>query len=569
MGTLSPDSDKLPASWSNGGKFAGDTHPFHTKLLKVDPRSFPYDVDPADGDPLDLIRHSQSPRVFNLHANPPTKTYAKDLEAVFEAAELLRQAFAIPTETVYGLAANALSAEAALTIFAAKNRPADNPLIVHVSSLEMLRRVLPERHIGDGPKELSWQEGVSVGTKESVSKVQGQTDSTLSTTTVISTALDPIPPHYFPLFRHFWPGPLTVLLPRHPSLIPSTTASSLPTVAYRFPSHPVARALIDACDFPLAAPSANSSGRPSPTTAQHVMDDLNGKIPAVLDGGPCETGVESTVVDGWCTWPGVVLRAGGVGWEDVRSVEGWEQTRWFKHGKVGVGERTNDGTSTNTTQNLSAGDDGPDLKMEASGVDSSSSTAPAPAKSLLDPAYTLSMLDRPLTPGMKYRHYKPNAEVVAVRLQMQVYDLSESASRLDNATGSADNQIKMNGKSISLNSELYTRVMHGITLDITHRQRSSPQQTTYACLLTSTLPDGPVIELPELLFVPSLPRGANLRLYSLGPNDRSHARNLFAGLRWADEVGASVCYVQEGEEEGLGRAVKERLGKAAGRVIVV
>ncbi|KXS12879.1 translation factor [Gonapodya prolifera JEL478] len=525
--------------------------PLDTRLLTVDPLSFPYDDDPRDGDPVEQIQHSQGSRVFNLHANPPTATYAKDVEAVFEAASLLRKNLpvAIPTETVYGLAANALSAEAAMTIFAAKNRPADNPLIVHVSSLDMLRRVLPERHAGDGPEGLQWPEvvqNVSNDTRNDsqlnsssdakafvTNEIQERPDSSHSNGSSLAASnndqqrLDPLPPHYLTLFRKFWPGPLTVLLPRHPTLIPSATASSLSTVAFRFPSHPVARAVIDACDFPLAAPSANSSGRPSPTTAQHVMADLGGKIPAVLDGGPCETGVESTVVDGWCTWPGVVLRAGGVAWEDVKSVDGWERTKWFKHGKR---EERNDNSNAKSSSS-------PLNRRTEVAKDSPKAVNRTPetqdSASLLDPTYTLSMLERPLTPGMKYRHYKPDAEVVAVRFA------DSSSSTLDN----------------------FDRFLTGIARNIQARHDPT-HPATYACLVSTSHPGG-AMSLSDLT-LPPLPQSATLLLYSLGPDLASQARHLFAGLRWADDVGARVCYVEEVEEKGLGRAFRERLGKAAG-----
>ena len=177
---------------------------------------------------------------------------------------------AFPTETVYGLGANALDREAVLSVFAAKGRPADNPLIVHIhdrSQLEPLC-IVPERAL--------------------------------------------------PLMNAFWPGPLTILCPKKP-LVPDQVTAGLPTVAVRMPSHPVARAMLQACDLPVAAPSANSSGRPSPTTAAHVMDDMNGKIPLIIDGGMCDVGVESTVLD-LCHGDPVILRPGGITREMISSV---------------------------------------------------------------------------------------------------------------------------------------------------------------------------------------------------------------------------------------------------------
>ena len=179
-----------------------------------------------------------------------TKLLSNSTADLQEAAHLLKEGnvVGIPTETVYGLAADARNPEAVRQIFAAKGRPADNPLIVHIAKLEEL-------------------EGVAVSVPELALK----------------------------LAEKFWPGPLTMILPKHPS-IPTITSGGLDTVGVRMPSHPVARKLIELSGVPIAAPSANISGYPSPTTAQHVMRDMHGKIAAVVDGGDCRVGVESTVI---------------------------------------------------------------------------------------------------------------------------------------------------------------------------------------------------------------------------------------------------------------------------------
>lgn len=185
-----------------------------------------------------------------------------------------------PTETVYGLGASALNDEASSAIYRAKNRPADNPLIVHISSLSQLKRVL-------------------------------NTD---------------LPEVYKPLVSKFWPGPLTIVLPapvdkEGSPIVSSVCTHGQATVAVRLPNHPVARALIALSDTPLAAPSANASTRPSPTTAQHVFTDLQGRIPLILDGGPCDVGVESTVVDGTVS-PPRLLRPGGISLEQIKQFGG-------------------------------------------------------------------------------------------------------------------------------------------------------------------------------------------------------------------------------------------------------
>ena len=171
-------------------------------------------------------------------------------ESVKQAAEILRNGgiVGIPTETVYGLAADARSEKAVRDIFAAKGRPQDNPLIVHISSMDMLPPLVKD-----------------------------------------------IPELAKRLAERFWCGPLTIIFDKS-NLIPYTTSGGLNTVAVRMPSSEAARAIIDECGFPLAAPSANLSGSPSPTTARHVYNDMNGKIPLIIDGGECSVGVESTVI---------------------------------------------------------------------------------------------------------------------------------------------------------------------------------------------------------------------------------------------------------------------------------
>jgi L-threonylcarbamoyladenylate synthase len=190
------------------------------------------------------------------------------------AAELLRSGglVAMPTETVYGLAADALNEAAVSSIFAAKQRPGLDPLIVHVCDRAMLSRVVRE-----------------------------------------------IPPAAHALMEHFWPGPLTLLLPRHPDL-PLAVTAGRDLVGVRMPSHPVALTLIRDSGQPLAAPSANLFGHISPTAVAHVMADLNGRIDAVLDGGPSQVGVESTVFDPVAR---VLYRQGGVSPQQIETVLGF------------------------------------------------------------------------------------------------------------------------------------------------------------------------------------------------------------------------------------------------------
>ena len=205
-----------------------------------------------------------------------TKVLSPDPAAFALASDLLRRGglVAFPTETVYGLGADALNRDAVLSIFAAKGRPADNPLIVHIHDRSQLNDLCE------------------------------------------------IPPLAEPLMDAFWPGPLTLLFVRKPVVPPEVTAG-LPTVAIRMPSHPVAAAMLRSCNLPVAAPSANTSGRPSPTAAAHVLEDMNGKIPLILDGGSCDVGLESTVLD-LCHGRPTILRPGGVTKEMLESVLGQE-----------------------------------------------------------------------------------------------------------------------------------------------------------------------------------------------------------------------------------------------------
>lgn len=251
-------------------------------------------------------------RVFTIHSGA-------DAKAVREVADILKNGgvVAIPTETVYGLAANALDAAAVEKIFAAKGRPQDNPLIVHVAGFDDIRALTSR-----------------------------------------------VPARARELSRRFWPGPLTMVLPKA-NCIPDTVSGGLPTVAVRMPAHPAALAVIQAAGVPLAAPSANLSGGPSPTTAAHVLNDLDGLIDAVVDGGECAVGVESTVVSLLDEVPRL-LRPGGITPGQLREVLG----------------------------NL-----------------------------IIDPAVyaDIERDQKPSSPGMKYKHYSPRARLVIVKGSLDAF----------------------------------------------------------------------------------------------------------------------------------------------------
>ena len=243
---------------------------------------------------------------------PITEVLRCDENGIAAAAALLKagRVVAIPTETVYGLAANALNVDAVKRIFLIKGRPQDNPLIVHISDLDM------------------WAPLVAG-----------------------------LPKRALILAEAFWPGPLTIILPKN-DLVPALTTAGMNSVAVRMPAHPAARAIIRAAGLPLAAPSANLSGLPSPTTAQHCLKDLQGKIPLVLDGGPCDVGIESTVVS--LVDKPMLLRPGAI----------------------------------------TAG-------MLSNALDEPVRVADAVER-------PLKAGERPSSPGMKYRHYAPRARVLLI-----------------------------------------------------------------------------------------------------------------------------------------------------------
>lgn len=198
-----------------------------------------------------------------------------DNEVFMQCADIIKNGglVAFPTETVYGLGGNAFDAEVAKKIYAAKGRPSDNPLIVHIAKIEDLYKVAAY-----------------------------------------------VPENAVKLAEKFWPGPLTMILKKN-SIVPDETTGGLDTVAVRMPSHPGALRFIEAAGVPIAAPSANASGRPSPTLAEHVMQDLEGRIEAVIDGGAVDIGLESTIVDVSAEVP-VLLRPGFITTEMLSEILG-------------------------------------------------------------------------------------------------------------------------------------------------------------------------------------------------------------------------------------------------------
>ena len=311
---------------------------------------------------------------------------------------------AFPTETVYGLGASAFDPHAAKKIYAAKGRPSDNPLIVHVCDKSQISDIAEE---------------ITVDAKK-----------------VIDV---------------FMPGPITIILNKK-STVPDEVTAGLNTVAIRYPSNETAQRLIKASGVPIAAPSANLSGKPSPTKAAHVKQDMTGRIDAIIDGGTCDVGVESTIVDFTGDKP-TILRPGGVTYDDIKSI-------------------------------------GIDIQID---------------KNILR---SIGENEVPKSPGMKYKHYAPNAEVTVIEgekdaVQKKIKELLAGVK----------------GKTAGV------LAMYGADYD-------------------------------------------NAVILHAGESNQEYARNLFSALREFDNLGVEVVFAEFCERDGYGLAVRNRLYKAAAQRVI-
>ncbi len=326
---------------------------------------------------------------------------AKNEGSIEAVANILKNGglAAIPTETVYGLAANAFDADACANIFKAKGRPGDNPLIVHISDMAMLSEIVEE--IPEGAKKLA---------------------------------------------EKYWPGPLTMIMKKN-ERIPDVTSAGLPSVAVRFPAHPVARAIIEKAGIPLAAPSANLSGSPSPTSFGHCTHDLMGRVDAIIDGGMCCVGVESTIISFAGEKP-VLLRPGYVTLEQLSEVLGEVELSHAVLEKLGEGEKV-------------------------------------------------------LSPGLKYKHYAPKADVTLVKASSEDY--------------------------INFVNEHAAEGVFALCFD----------------------------EEAEKLSVSTVTYGSEF-------SDEEQAEHIFDALRKIDESGAKKVFAHSPKTSGIGLAVYNRLIRAAG-----
>ena len=342
-------------------------------------------------------------KIRKIDKNQIDDTIIQEAGAVLRSGGLV----AFPTETVYGLGADALKEEAALKTYTAKGRPSDNPLIVHIADYEELRKIAVN--------------------------IPGETDI---------------------LASHFWPGPLTMIFDKG-EIVPYGTTGGLDTVAVRMPEDPVARELIRAAGGFVSAPSANTSGRPSPTTARHVEEDLGGKIDMILDGGAVEIGLESTILD-MTVSPPMILRPGAVTAEMLEKV---------------IGEVSIDETLL--------GDE--------------SEKAPK-------------------APGMKYRHYAPKAKLIIAE-----GDLREEILAIRQLAYEAYREGRRIG--IIATEETLPFYKYGVVKNIGTRE-----------------------------------------------NEKTIARNLYRVLREFDDEDVETIYSESFAVQGIGKAIKNRLEKAAGHL---
>ncbi|HCD08869.1 MAG: Sua5/YciO/YrdC/YwlC family protein [Thermoanaerobacter sp.] len=341
-------------------------------------------------------------KIIRVNKNNP------EIELIDFAAKVIKEGglVAFPTETVYGIGVNSFNEEAIKKIFIAKGRPQDNPLIVHIAELEQIYDLVKE-----------------------------------------------VPQKAKTLMKKFWPGPLTLIFKKSQK-VPYVNTAGMDTVAIRMPSNTIAHLLIKRAEVPISAPSANVSGKPSPTDASHVIEDLYGKVDVIIDGGKCDVGVESTVLDLTEKVP-VILRPGAVTLEMLREVIG--------------------------------------------NVEVDPSLLKKPQEDL-----------KPKSPGMKYKHYSPNAEVYIV-----TGDLEKVVKKIQELT---EEQLKY-GKKVGIMATVQTSTQY---------------------------------EKGEIIVVGDRNRPETI------------AKNLFEVLRQFDKKGVDVIFAESFEYDNIGLAIMNRLEKAAG-----
>jgi len=392
---------------------------------------------------------------------------AEDPSAIPEAAEILKRGglVAFPTETVYGLGADALDATASGRIYAAKGRPSDNPLIVHIADKAAVYELAEE-----------------------------------------------VPEKAVQLMEAFWPGPLTIILKKK-EIVPDTTTGGLSTVAIRMPSHPAAMEMIRSSGVYVAAPSANRSGRPSPTTAKHVEEDLAGEIDMILDGGPVGIGIESTIVDLSGEVP-MVLRPGYITRDMLAAIIGNVEL------DPSLLEPELDGTKS--VAEAEASDGQGSKTAEGQGTEASAISDGKVGTVALDTGMAL----HPKAPGMRYTHYAPRGELTIV------------------SDGEHPEQV---------------------TTEVTARIRQLAEEALKDGKVTAILTTGENAGDYEAL---GDRQGFHRILLGDTDDGQTVAAHLYAVLRVCDDLGCERIYSENFRRDELGSAIMNRLVKAAGHRVI-
>jgi len=400
--------------------------------------------------------------------------------AIFRAAEILRNGglVAFPTETVYGLGADALDPEASSRIYAAKGRPSDNPLIVHIAEKR-----------------------------------------------AVNALAESVPETAQLLMEAFWPGPLTIILKKK-EIVPNATTGGLSTVAIRMPSHPAAMEMIRESGVYVAAPSANRSGRPSPTEAHHVKEDLSGEIDMILDGGPVGIGIESTIVDLTGELP-MILRPGFITKEMLEGILGTvlldpSLTAEADVSVTGTAGRTAESEESSGTESRTA-NASVNGTLNGAGIKNAERVSGGSAGTV---GLDLAQPEHPKAPGMRYTHYAPRGELTIV--------------------SDAEHPVL-------------------VTKPVVEKIRSLAETALTEGFETAILTTG-----ENAADYAALEENPHFHLILLGDTDdgQTVAAHLYGALRVCDEMNCERIYSENFRRDALGSAIMNRLVKAAGHRVI-
>ncbi len=410
-------------------------------------------------------------------------------DALDRAAALIAhgELVAFPTETVYGLGGNALDPAASAKIYAAKGRPSDNPLIVHIADMSQLQEAARE-----------------------------------------------VPPQARLLAEAFWPGPLTMILWKN-AQVPTETTGGLDTVAVRMPSHPIAQELIRRSACMIAAPSANASGRPSPTEAAHVMQDLQGRIPMIIDGGTVGIGIESTIIDLTEDVP-MVLRPGYITREELSEVLG-EKVVYDPAILSDIQFQTQDKKNSQDSQ------DGPERQK---GLETPEIGQAKSGESFEKIKRENAQPLRPKAPGMRYRHYAPKAQMILISGESDAV-VEEINRRICEEKNHFD---QMHADNRAEHADTENRVGHADA----DNGVSGCNKRIAVIASEETCADYPKADV----------------VFTIGSrsDEDAIARHLYGILRDCDEAGVDLIYSEAFATPRIGQAIMNRMLKAAGHQVV-